>query len=593
MSRAAGRAVATHSGLLLLAVLVLLPTMVGGAWFASHENGRYAALIDHFQSAFFAGNLYPRWIPDLYGGYGYPIFCFYQPGFFFFSLPFAFLGRYPLYTLYATTLLLLYLGALGAYRLGTVMSDHRTGVFCAAMFLLTPYLWVDLYVRGDLSELTALLLCPWPLYFLCTITDRVRACRPVNPVVMGLASSLALVVISHPAVALFYVPVVSVIAAWQGLEVGLRWRYYAPVALGIVLGLALSAPYWFTVFQLRGEVALERLTLGYYQAVLHVVAPWQLVSRAWGFGSSVPGDKDTMSFQLGLVHLVLTTVGAIVNRRSRIVQAAYVVYLALIVFMTPVAAWAWSHVGLLRTVQFPWRILSVTASLQILCMAGLGRLSALPVLGRRLGLVFAALLLMGIGWHHDQLAISAPLNATYAMLVHRGERFTTMENFANENEYLPRTVRYPEALVPRRDRIPIVEPFGPAQVEALEGNSPYRISFVVEASQALDVRINQIYFPGWRVLIDGQDVDRATLERRLPVDGRIVVALTTGRHRLEAFFDGPPGWRVRDGVIVLALLLFAVRWKNERVRSVPGAESGAAGNGRRRGVASPSTIVQR
>ena len=127
------RTIATHVGLVVLAVLVLLPTILGGDWFDSHESGRYVALIDHFHRAFFAGNLYPRWIPDLYGGYGYPTFCFYPSGFLFFTLPFAFLGRYPLYTLYATTLLLLYLGALGAHRLGTVVSDRRTGLFCAAV----------------------------------------------------------------------------------------------------------------------------------------------------------------------------------------------------------------------------------------------------------------------------------------------------------------------------------------------------------------------------------------------------------------------------------------------------------------------------
>src|SRR5262245_38773724 len=31
------------------------------------------------------GSWYPRWLPDLNGGYGYPVFVFYQPGYFYVS----------------------------------------------------------------------------------------------------------------------------------------------------------------------------------------------------------------------------------------------------------------------------------------------------------------------------------------------------------------------------------------------------------------------------------------------------------------------------------------------------------------------------
>ncbi len=433
------------------------------------------------------------------------------------------------------------------------------------MFLLTPYLWVDLYVRGDLSELTALLVCPWPIYFLLAVADRVRAGRRVDAAVLGLASSVALIVVSHPAVALFCVPVVSLLAGWHGLARDLRWRYYLPVAAGLVVALSVSAPYWFTVFQLRSAVSLDRATIGSLQPYFHVVEPWQLVSRAWGFGASVPGPRDRMSFQLGGVHLVVATAGAILGRRSRIVQASFCTYVALVVMMTRFGTWPWLHIGLLKPVQFPWRVLSVTASLQVACMAGLGTLATVPVLGRRLGLVLAALVLLGVAWHRNQLAIHRPLDASAMMIASRAEVLTTKKNFADANEFLPKTVRKPGALVPRRGDIPIVEALGEARVEPLEGNTPYRIRYLVVSPEPVDVRINQLYFPGWRVLVDGRDVGSAALEAKLPDDGRILVALPPAAHRLDAFYDGPPGWRVRDGAIGLVLVLLAV------LRTVVGA----------------------
>ena len=57
----------------------------------SHEHLRYPVLTLHFQDAFESGIFYPRWMPDLAGGYGYPTFLFYQPAFFYLSLCFYYL----------------------------------------------------------------------------------------------------------------------------------------------------------------------------------------------------------------------------------------------------------------------------------------------------------------------------------------------------------------------------------------------------------------------------------------------------------------------------------------------------------------------
>ena len=43
------------------------------------------------------GNWYPRWIPDLYGGYGYPTFTFYAPATYYLTLALALLPRIGLY----------------------------------------------------------------------------------------------------------------------------------------------------------------------------------------------------------------------------------------------------------------------------------------------------------------------------------------------------------------------------------------------------------------------------------------------------------------------------------------------------------------
>jgi hypothetical protein len=83
-------------------------------WPNSQSGLRYAYLLDHFCDAFRHGMVYPRWLPNAFGGYGYPTFVYYQPGFFFWCLPLGLLlGDVP-QAMYLSVLGLLVLGAAGA-----------------------------------------------------------------------------------------------------------------------------------------------------------------------------------------------------------------------------------------------------------------------------------------------------------------------------------------------------------------------------------------------------------------------------------------------------------------------------------------------
>src|SRR5438105_14938137 len=53
------------------------------AWWWSHDLDLMPAMGVEFISGIEAGQLYPRWSPDLSSGLGYPIFDFYPAGFFF------------------------------------------------------------------------------------------------------------------------------------------------------------------------------------------------------------------------------------------------------------------------------------------------------------------------------------------------------------------------------------------------------------------------------------------------------------------------------------------------------------------------------
>ena len=76
--------VALVLGCLGLASALILWPLTGPDWVIGHNEGlRYLALAEHFRRVLRWTASYPRWLPELYGGRGYPTFVFYQPFVFF------------------------------------------------------------------------------------------------------------------------------------------------------------------------------------------------------------------------------------------------------------------------------------------------------------------------------------------------------------------------------------------------------------------------------------------------------------------------------------------------------------------------------
>jgi hypothetical protein len=536
----------------------LAPMAISGSWPHSHDGPLYFPLYDAFRDAIAHGVLYPRWLPDLFGGYGYPVFAFYQPGLFYFLLPFGLLTGSPLLHFQLGLYALTALGGTGMYRLCRQFADRRTALFACAVFLLTPYLYVELYVRGDMGEAAALLLAPWPIYFLV----RMHGCWRQSgqggvAAALGLAASLAAMLLIHPTVGPLYMPALCLIAAVlaAGSAPQARWRLAGQVAGAIVIALALSAPFWFSVITLRGAVQLSVLTEASYVAANNVVYPQQLFARTWGFGYSMPDADDSMPFQLGLPHFVLAAAGLILARRQKLVLAAGAAYALMIAAMLPWSAPLW-RLPVLELMQFPWRMLAYIAALQAICAAGLG--VAFNDL-RRWGSALAALLVAGVAaWQPLQFTmVPAPPIPTWADVRRQAAEPAGSDYGVFGNPYMPRTASAGLLAAPRRgSEFMAVE--GAGQAVAAADSTRHRLHYSVRAREPMAAVIQQIYLPGWAVEVNGKRVSESDLKRQLTADGRMRIELPAGEHDIAAWYDGPPGWLWRNiGMAVAILLAFA------------------------------------
>jgi hypothetical protein len=118
-------------------------------------------------------------------------------------------------------------------------------------------------------------------------------------------------------------------------------------------------------------------------------------------------------------------------------------------------------------------------------------------------------------------------------------------------------VSKPDALAPR----PWVE-FSSGHWSAVpdSGHSPFRLTYRLEGEGPGEVVINQIYLPGWRVLIDGKEVPRKVLEEALLADGRMRLPIRQGNRSLTAWYAGPLHQEARDLLILVLIGGSLVYW---------------------------------
>ena len=310
---------------------------------------------------------------DLAGGY--PTFVFYQRGYFFWCLPFALLISKTALAMKVSVFALVFQAGVGAYFLARELSDRRTALFLGLCFVFTPYLYTDLYVRGDLSELSSMMFTPWPLYFIFLLRRRIEAKRDWRWPVAGLSGALMMVIFAHPAVTMFYLPAFGICALYLFLATKEKKTFATGAIVGGVTAALFSAPYWYGVYQMRPYSIFHKLTGGYSVPLRHTVYFRQLFDRTFDFGVSVrDSPNDEMSFQLGLPLFLLAVLGLLLDRRSHFQKTVFGIYVVLILLMTRVADPFWKLEGLHQFVQFPWRILAVIGIFQMCSMAGIARL---------------------------------------------------------------------------------------------------------------------------------------------------------------------------------------------------------------------------
>jgi len=497
---------------LIPAFIASLP-LFGSRFIPTHDGEYHIIRFWQFYTMLSSGQWFPRWAPDLNNGLGIPLFTFNYPfpnyiGSFFhvFGLSFVDSFKWTMALGYLTAVVWCYLFIKKEFGV-------KPAVIATVIFSYVPYWFVDIYVRGSVGEV-------WALSF---VTLAFCALAYVKPRLFAFA--VGALILSHNILAMIFVPVLFLAAA-KNRKMLVYWA----------AGIGLSAYFWLPALLERAYVTGLN-TVDYRD---HFPALVQLLFPSWGSGYSVPGLSDQMSFQIGIIPLlVFITAGALVFRHSQMsASVRWYSVLALtgvvvsVFIMTEYAAFLWAAVPLIQFTQFPWRLLSVVVV-------------AIPALA---GLVAKQLPKWGI--------ILALLSVLFAL---RYTRPVTYE-VRTDAQYLENP-SFTSGTSSLGDMFQTVWLKGePSQdfvfsgtVTGMNKHTPVSYTLTAIATESAILRVPAAYYPGWQARVDG----RKTIV--LPDEnGLVSLSVPEGDHAIRIWLGSTPLQAAAAAISILSLSALSV-----------------------------------
>ncbi len=555
-----------HAILLLMLSLFAWASLLTPDFFLQAHDARHALFFPmEFHSGVLDGYLLPRWSPDIAFGYGYPLFVFYSPLVFYVTEAFRLVGLGASAATKATFALGFVMGGLAMYHLARRYVGRNGALLAGLLYTYLPYHFVDVYVRAALAESFALVLLP---LLLLTFHDLLQ--RPSPRRAAYAAASYGALVLTHNVTALIFTAIVALYGLL--LIAGRPARHsrlvlFGWAALSGVLGLALSAVFWLPNLVEQRYIELSQWTAPGYNFRLHFVHPGQLISSFWGFGYSVAGASDRMSFQIGLVAVALMLLLVIgwqqVRRRVRLEIAFFgLLGVVLVAAMLPVAGPLWDAFPVAPLIQFPWRLLAPLG----VCAALLGGVAAdtwLLADRRDAGVAVVAMAMIVVVASHPYA------EPQYTPPNERQETPRVFLDFERQHLDMVGMMSWSQEQ-PRTSPVEVQMEAGevPQKIEALSPDAQVTLTRYRGSSLAADVRSPHgtsarvlIYdYPGWKAWVDGQEV----AIHRVPPLGLMEVDVPAGQHHLSLRFTDTPLRKGAWGISLLGLALVAAMFWRDR-----------------------------
>ncbi len=489
--------------IVLLSIPAVFPLFQSG-FFPMHDDTQVARV--HEMGQALKDGVFPvRIVTNLGYGYTYPIFNFYAPLAYYVGGLFTLLGFSSLTGAKLMIIIGVFLSGLTMYLLGKEIWGRFGGVLAALLYVYAPYHALDIYVRGDVSEIWAYGFIPLAFYGLLKLY-RTQQWWYVIAGSVGYAG----IILSHNLTALMVTPFLFLFTIIIAVaKVSKKKRNMLFFCLPIVFGIVLSSFYWIPALaEMKYTNVLSQIGGGAH-FIDHFVCPSQLWESQWGYGGSVKGCLDGMSYRVGKLHLLgvlVTLVLFLFSKRKNHEQTVLFLFFMFSCFLSvllllPVSEPLWSAVPFMSFFQYPWRFLILVSFFSSILIGSVVSLLPTFVVKQReymQPLLTLILVLVGIGFLYLKLFVPQSIEkredqyyTNKAML-----RYTTSKL---SDEYLPMHFTIPtSASGVVTDRF-VGQGIRVSDVSERTGDIRARI----QTKEKTNVLVKIAYFPSWEILING------------------------------------------------------------------------------------------
>lgn len=497
-----------------------------------HDSNPHISRMIAFHTALLDGQFPPMWAKEVLGGIGSPVMMLNYQLPYFISEGFVRIGlnngdsyKLTLGLSFVLSGILMYIAL--ASKFGPIASWIG-----ALIYILAPYRFLDIYVRGALGESLAFMFPPLLILGFATSS------LPV--LILGWAGLF----LTHPTASALF----SGFFLGYTLFVGNKDQIINRLKLFFTsFGVALL----LSAFNLVPTLALTKYT--YYSPELSdtlLMFPTlsQLFHSAWGFGVSMPGLADGMSFEIGIVQWSAIILGLFVALRNKSKELRYILIAStLCLFLIlPISIPLYKYFHLTSIIDFPWRLLIC----MVFASAWIGAKLLNLVTNKPTKYLLAAIATFAL------IILAQPIAHTN-MYWDKTDEWFARETGDSYGEYAPLT-RSTRDSAPFWKRAESIS--GKGEVIQTLDKSNHQIYKIV-TEEPMIVRINTSYFTGWNIEIDGvkqrislpdchdcgasdKDNDRCYVTGRslthIDDSGLMACGVTAGSHLISLYYTAPP-----------------------------------------------------
>lgn len=493
--------------LLIISIPVLLPLFHAG-FFVTDDGEWMIIRFSAFYQALADGQFPVRFLHRLNFDYGYPVATFLYPGFMYAAVPFH-VFKIGFVDSVKTILGLSLVGTtvFTYFWLTQVFKNKIAAITGAVVSLYLPYHLYDVYTRGSIGEIFALL---WVTFILWMIERKNFFFITVG---------IFLLLLSHNSLALLFLPVLFLYGFVREV-LPVRQLFFS-----FLFGVLLSS---FFIIPAVFELSFTNFSNIVVSDPIEYFADIRLI-----------GFETLLIFFFSLV-IIFSKKKLITGNKLLVILFLSLTFLT-IVFSSSLSSLFWQFFPS-AFIQFPFRLLSyfviATAFLSAFVIT-----EVQDVIKRMILLVCLASILI----------ISSVPFMTPKIYFDKGEGyyFTNEATTTVQDEYMPVWVKEKPTERPER-KVEIIS--GEGTIENIIYNNK-QTSFSITAADPVRVKIYTVYWPGWQVFIDNKE---AIVSYSNPA-GLIEVDIPKGTHQVRAEFGETPLRLFADGISVVSfvgLLLF-------------------------------------